>query len=136
MEDFDGYTSREIFNSKTGYSYNDIIILPGYVQHNVDNIDLTTRLTRNITIKTPIISSPMDTVTEHQMAINMALNGGIIHNNNTIEEQVAEVKIVRDIIMVQLFVQLLLVPNIPSVILYKCLKNMIFPVVQLQKMEK
>ena len=97
MQDLDGYTSREIFNSRTGYSYDDIIILPGYVSNSVDNIDLTTKLTRNISIKTPIISSPMDTVTEHKMAIYMALNGGIgiIHNNNTIEEQVAEVKIVK-----------------------------------------
>ncbi len=93
----DGYTSDEVFNSKIGYSYNDVIILPGYVSSGVNDIDLTTKLTRNISIKTPIISSPMDTVTEHKMAIHMALNGGIgiIHNNNTIEEQVAEVKIVK-----------------------------------------
>ena len=93
----DGYSSANIFNSMTGYSYQDLIVLPGYVSGPVDEINLSTQLTRNISIQTPMISSPMDTVTEHKMAIHMALHGGlgIIHSNNTIEEQVAEVKIVK-----------------------------------------
>jgi len=84
----DGFTAESIFNQFIGYTYDDIIILPGYVSNGVDSIKLSTRLTKNITINSPIVSSPMDTVTEHNMAINMALQGGIgiIHNNNTIEK--------------------------------------------------
>ena len=93
----DGFWAESIFNHFTGYTYDDIIILPGYVSNGVDSINLSTKLTRNITIKAPIVSSPMDTVTEHNMAINMALQGGIgiIHNNNTIEEQINEVNKVK-----------------------------------------
>ena len=57
-------------------------------------MDLTTQLTRNIQLRIPIAGSPMDTVTESRMAINLALQGGIgiIHYNNTIREQAEEVQ--------------------------------------------
>ncbi|MDO8452219.1 MAG: IMP dehydrogenase [bacterium] len=60
-------------------------------------VNLATRLTERITLKTPIISSPMDTVTEHKMARLMAIEGGIgvIHYNMSVEEQMAEVEKVR-----------------------------------------
>ncbi len=50
-------------------------------------------MTDKITLKTPILSAPMDTVTEHKLAIQLALQGGlgVIHNNNSIETQVVEV---------------------------------------------
>jgi len=89
----DGFSAEEIFTQTTGYAYNDFIILPGYIDFSPDEVVLETNLTRNIKIKTPFVSSPMDTVTESEMAIGLALWGGIgiIHYNNTIEKQVEEV---------------------------------------------
>lgn len=85
----DGKGAIELFGSGTGYTYDDVILLPGHIHFTLDDVSLETRLTRNIRLKTPLVSSPMDTVTESEMAINMALLGGIgiIHYNNTIEEQ-------------------------------------------------
>ncbi|MFM7390768.1 MAG: IMP dehydrogenase [Vampirovibrionales bacterium] len=80
-----------------GLTYNDLILLPSHIDFAVQDVQLDSRISRGIALKTPIISSPMDTVTEHNMAIHMALLGGlgIIHYNNTLEEQVAEVRRVK-----------------------------------------
>ncbi len=93
----DGFSAEELFSSDQGLTYNDLIILPGYVDFSPDDVDLESSLTRNIRIKRPIISSPMDTVTESQMAIGLALLGGIgiIHYNNTPDEQAGHVKKVK-----------------------------------------
>ncbi len=97
MKQRDGYSARELFDSVFGLAYNDFIILPGYIDFLPDNVTLETCLTRNITLQKPLISSPMDTVTEAKMAISLALLGGIgiIHYNNTITEQVEEVRKVK-----------------------------------------
>uniref|UniRef100_A0A1I7V858 Inosine-5'-monophosphate dehydrogenase n=2 Tax=Loa loa TaxID=7209 RepID=A0A1I7V858_LOALO len=90
----DGQTIDELMNSHVGLTYNDFNILPGYISFDVSSVDLTTHLTRDITLKTPLVSSPMDTVTECEMAIAMALHGGIgiIHSNfPSLEGQVEEV---------------------------------------------
>jgi IMP dehydrogenase len=93
----DGVSVGEMFSQKTGYTYDDIIILPGHINFGVDSVDLSTKLTKNIKLNVPLVSSPMDTVTEANMAINMAMLGGIgiIHYNNTIEDQTAEVRKVK-----------------------------------------
>jgi IMP dehydrogenase len=89
----DGFSADQIFGANTGYTYDDIVILPGHVSFDSSKVDLSTNLTRNLKIQRPYASSPMDTVTESNMAINMALLGGIgfIHCNSTEEEQAEEV---------------------------------------------
>ena len=89
----DGQDASQLFTSGKGFTYADIILLPGYIDFDAVDVDLSSRLTRDITLRSPIVSSPMDTVTESKMAIALALMGGIgiIHYNNTPEEQVKHV---------------------------------------------
>ncbi|GFE53895.1 inosine-5 -monophosphate [Babesia ovis] len=90
----DGHSAAEIFDSTViGYTYDDLIVLPGYISGSCNDVDLSTKLTRDIHLKIPVVSSPMDTVTEAKMAIEIALQGGIgiIHNNLTLDESISEV---------------------------------------------
>lgn len=75
-------------------TYNDFLILPGKITFPASDVSLETRITRRFTIKAPLLSSPMDTVTEHNMAIRMALLGGlgVIHNNCPADEQAEMVR--------------------------------------------
>eukprot|EP00899_Mesostigma_viride_P007404 jgi/Mesvir1/16665/Mv15068-RA.1 len=93
FEEEDGFTANKIFNMGYSFTYDDIIFHPGHINFPTDKVDFTTKLTRNITISMPCCSSPMDTVTESDMAIAMASLGGIgfVHYNNTVEAQVGHV---------------------------------------------
>lgn len=77
----DGLSVAQIFDPKTtggvAYTYDDLIMLPGFIDFGVEEVTLASKLTKNITLNTPFVSSPMDTVTESAMAIGMALHGGI-----------------------------------------------------------
>jgi IMP dehydrogenase len=99
-------TACQIFkNSYQSFGYDDLIIMPNSCQNDendnmnsvidfsINDVNLRTRITTNICINTPIVSSPMDTVTSAEMAIQLALQGGIgiLHCNQTIEDQVTQI---------------------------------------------
>ena len=96
-EIIDGLSGEDIFSTSIGLTYKDFLVLPGFINFNPSDVELETNLTKNIKIKRPFVSSPMDTVTEAAMAIALALQGGIgvVHYNNTIDEQVSIVKKVK-----------------------------------------
>src|SRR6478752_10663054 len=76
-----------------GLTYDDVLLLPGHTDVIPSEADTSSRVTRRITVATPLISSAMDTVTEARMAISIAREGGlgILHRNLSIEEQASQV---------------------------------------------
>lgn len=95
----DGLSVEQLMDSVTrgGLTYNDFLVLPGKITKPSSAVGLQTQLTRNISLQTPFVSTPMDTVTESDMAIHMALLGGIgiIHHNCSPEEQADMVRKVK-----------------------------------------
>ncbi|BCY28833.1 IMP dehydrogenase [Flavobacterium okayamense] len=80
-----------------GLTYDDVLLIPNYSQILPREVSIKSKFSRNITLNVPIISAAMDTVTESDMAIAIAREGGIgvLHKNMTIEQQAAEVRKVK-----------------------------------------
>ena len=83
--------------SKVGLTYDDVLLLPGYSELAPGDLDTSTRLTREVSLRAPIVSAAMDTVTESRMAIAMARQGGIgvLHRNLSIGDQAYQVDLVK-----------------------------------------
>ncbi|EAN82444.1 inosine-5'-monophosphate dehydrogenase, putative, partial [Trypanosoma cruzi] len=92
----DGVTAEDLFQSD-GLTYSDFIILPGFIDFGASDVQVSGQFTKKIRLHIPIVSSPMDTVTESEMARTMALMGGIgvLHNNCTVQHQVQMVRSVK-----------------------------------------
>ena len=80
-----------------GLTFDDVLLLPGETDLAPSDIDLTTRLTRDISLAAPLVSAAMDTVTESRMAIAMARQGGlgVLHRNLSIADQSYQVDLVK-----------------------------------------
>ena len=80
-----------------GLTFDDVLLVPAESDVVPSEVDTSSRVTRNITVQLPLVSSAMDTVTEARMAIAMARQGGVgvLHRNLPIEEQAAQVDLVK-----------------------------------------
>jgi|GEM_PF-2915114 len=77
-----------------GLTFDDVLLMPGYSQVLPRNVDISSRLTKEIKLNVPLLSAAMDTVTEASLAMALAREGGlgILHKNMTIEKQVEQVR--------------------------------------------
>ncbi|SES47353.1 inosine-5'-monophosphate dehydrogenase [Pedococcus cremeus] len=83
--------------AEIGLTYDDVLLLPGLSDVIPSEVDTTSRLTREISLRVPLVSAAMDTVTEARMAIAMARQGGlgVLHRNLSIEDQAYQVDLVK-----------------------------------------
>ncbi|MGN1362206.1 MAG: IMP dehydrogenase [Methanobrevibacter sp.] len=89
--------SEKIQNAKRGYTYDDFLLMPNASPVEAKQVDTSVRLSDKIKLNIPIMSAAMDNVTESELAIALAQEGGIgvIHRNKTLEQEVEEVKKVK-----------------------------------------
>lgn len=90
----DAWSAKEVFHDKAiGYSYDDVILMPGFIHFAIDKVSLESFITKRIKLMLPLLSAPMDTITESTMATHMALLGGmgIVHHQQSVSDQVAKV---------------------------------------------
>lgn len=99
MASFDSHPQHHKISQHTGFTYDDVLLLPRLSDFSRDAVDLSTDLHPKLRLRVPIISSPMDTVTETDMAILMAQHGalGVIHRNLEVAVQADMVKSVKSV---------------------------------------
>jgi IMP dehydrogenase len=87
----------DINNARKAYTFDDVLLVPAFSKVLPKNVHLQTKFTRNIHLNVPVVSAAMDTVTESELAISIAQQGGIgvIHKNMSIQEQALEVRKVK-----------------------------------------
>ena len=92
----DGFLSK-LDSAKSVFTFRDVILLPGRSEVEPSAIGLSSRVSKNVRVDLPLVSSPMDTVTEHRLALEMARLGGVgaIHRNMPVDTQVDQVKRVK-----------------------------------------
>lgn len=80
-----------------GLTYDDVLLVPAYSDLQPGEVDTTSRLSRNLTLRIPLLSAAMDTVTEARMAVAMARQGGagVLHRNLSVEDQASQVDLVK-----------------------------------------
>src|SRR6202522_4261383 len=90
-------TDSDIKFAPVGLTFDDVLLLPAHSTVLPSEADTTARITRNITLRIPLVSASMDTVTEARMAIAMARQGGagVLHRNMSVEEQAQQVDMVK-----------------------------------------
>jgi len=78
---------------RDGLSFDDVLLIPKHTQILPSEVDISTQFLEGITLKTPIVSAPMDTVTDARLAIAIAREGGVgvLHRNLAIEQQAEQV---------------------------------------------
>ncbi|KAL0398961.1 UNVERIFIED_CONTAM: Inosine-5'-monophosphate dehydrogenase [Sesamum radiatum] len=93
----DGFAASRLFSQGYSYTYDDVIFLPHYIDFPTDAVSLSTKLSHRVSLATPCVSSPMDTVTESSMAAAMASLGaiGIVHSNTPASDQAALVRLAK-----------------------------------------
>ena len=92
-----GKFEQKLVNAVRGYTFDDVLLIPQATEVEPKDVDVSTRITPKIKLNIPILSAAMDTVTEWEMAVAMAREGGlgVIHRNMSIGEQVEQVKKVK-----------------------------------------
>ncbi|NJD98927.1 IMP dehydrogenase [Thermococcus sp. LS1] len=92
-----GKFEQKLVNAIKGYTFDDVLLVPQATEVEPKDVDVSTQITPRIRLNIPILSAAMDTVTEWEMAVAMAREGGlgVIHRNMSIEEQVEMVKKVK-----------------------------------------
>ncbi len=92
-----GKFEQKLVNAIKGYTFDDVLLIPQQTEVEPKDVDVSTRITPNVRLNIPILSAAMDTVTEWEMAVAMAREGGlgVIHRNMSIEEQAKMVRKVK-----------------------------------------
>ncbi|NJE11169.1 IMP dehydrogenase [Thermococcus sp. MAR1] len=92
-----GKFEHKLVNAAKGYTFDDVLLIPQPTEVEPKDVDVSTRITPNVKLKIPILSAAMDTVTEWEMAVAMAREGGlgVIHRNMSVGEQAEMVRKVK-----------------------------------------